>query len=185
MATDPASHEELDPRLRTAIEGLTDREPAHDLWPGIAGRLGPRRPGTVVIRWPLAAAAAMALVAGTSFATWRLTRESARAVALTDTAQVSAASAPVLPAGFDRAEASLQEAISEVERAYQAEAATIDSSARVAIERSLATLDSAIVQARTRAAVVPDNIEAARYLTRTMQRKLQVLRTAATMGRAS
>jgi hypothetical protein len=185
MDTEPTSHEELDPRLKAAIRGLHDREPERDLWPAIAGRIRTRRPGIVMLRWPVAAAAAVALVAATSFTTWRLTRQDAQVLAVADSAPTDAANVPVLPAGFDRAEASLQEAIAEVQRAYEAEAPGMDPSARLAIEQSLAALDSAIGQARTRAEVVPDDIEAARYLTRTMQRKLQVLRTAASMARSS
>jgi len=184
MATEPSSPEELDPRLAAAIADLRDREPEADLWPGVARRITARRPGTVVLRWPLAAAAAAVLVAAGSLATWQLMRRDAPAVvAVVDSAPVGAA--PVLPAGFDRAEATLADAIAELERVYLAEAAELDPAVRTSIARSLAVLDSAIGEARTRAGATPDDLAAARYLTRTMQRKLHVLRTAATMARAS
>ena len=80
MATEPLSPEELDPRLADAIAGLRDREPEADLWPGVARRITARRPGTVVLRWPLAAAAAAVLVAAGSLATWQLMRRDAPAV---------------------------------------------------------------------------------------------------------
>lgn len=174
-----------DPRLAAAIAGLRDREPEADLWPGIARRIDGRRPGTVVLRWPFAAAAALALVAAGSVVTWRLTRTApGTVVAVTDSA-APASEVPILPAGFDRAEATLLEAIDELDRAYRAEAATLDADVRRSVEAALAAIDSAIVQARTRAGASPTDVGAARYLTRTMQRKLHVLRTAATMARTS
>jgi hypothetical protein len=84
-------------RLDEALELLPrEIEPARDLWPGIAARLGrpaTRAPG----RWPWLVAAGVLLVTGSSLVTAVLVRRAAPTVA-----QVPAvpAAAPVQPAEF-------------------------------------------------------------------------------------
>lgn len=180
-----------DPRLAEALRGLRDREPATDLWPGIATRIGKRKVRVLEIRWPVAAAAALTLLAGGA-ALSRLTdgggSPTPATLANVDTdSQATSADSPaiVLPVGFDRAEATLSEAIDQLEAAYLAAAPSLDPEVREAIAQSLASLDTAIVDARSRAGSSPADVDAARYLTRTMQRKLSVLRTAATMASRS
>lgn len=180
MATD---HDELDPRLRRAIDGLTDREPAVDLWPGIARRIAPRRPGIVQLRWPVAVAAALALVAGSAVVTRQLTRGPAPSAGVATTAQ--AGSPVVLPAGFDRATSTLGAAIDQLEDAFAEVAPTLDEATRSAILGSITALDAAIADARARAGSAPDDVDAARYLTRTLQRKLRVLQTVTNLTTAS
>lgn len=181
MATDPDAP---DPRLAEAIRGLRDREPERDLWPNIASQIGRNGPRVLQIRWPIAAAAALTLLAGGA-ALSRLTLPGSAP----ETTSLAATPDPeptlVLPVGFDRAEASLTDAIDQLEAAYQAAAPTLDPEVRTAIAQSLASLDTAIVDARSRAGSAPTDVDAARYLTRTMQRKLNVLRTAATMATRS
>ena len=180
MATD---HDELDPRLREAIASLTDREPEVDLWPGIARQITPRRPGTLQLRWPVAAAAALALVAGSAVVTRQLTEAPAPTAPVAS--RVVGDGGTVLPAGFDRATTTLDAAISQLEDAFAGVAPTLDQETRSAILASITALDAAIADARARAGAAPDDIDAARYLTRAMQRKLRVLQTVATLTRAS
>jgi type VI protein secretion system component VasF len=172
-----------DPRLAEAIRGLRDREPDTDLWPHIASRIGRRQPRVLQIRWPVAAAAALTRLAGGA-AVSRLVLPGA-APETTPLAAASSEAQLLLPAGFNRAEATLNDAIDQLEAAYQAAAPTLDPEVRTAIAETLASLDTAIVDARTRAGSSPSDVDAARYLTRTMQRKLSVLRTAANMATRS
>jgi hypothetical protein len=65
-----------DPLLAKAAELPKDVEPARDLWPGIAARLGeaPRaaqRPG---LRWPMALAAGFVVASVSAILTWSLLR---------------------------------------------------------------------------------------------------------------
>lgn len=173
-----------DPRLAEAIHGLRDREPEHDLWPNIASRIGRRRPGVLQIRWPIAVAAAFTLLAGGALLS-RVVMTGSSPVITPLASSTDVEPGVMLPVGFDRAEATLTEAIEQLEAAYQAAAPTLDPEVRNAIAQSLASLDTAIVDARSRAGSSPTDVDAARYLTRTMQRKLSVLRTAATMATRS
>ncbi len=177
MATDPDG---LDPRLAAAIRGLEDRGPEVDLWPGISRRINPRHRGMLQIRWPIAIAAALALVAGSAAITSALLPgRGAGEVAVRPASTVGGT--PALPAGYDRAEQSLATAIDRLEEAYAAAAPRFDPATREQIKASLAALDTAITEARSRADAAPTDLRAAKYLTRTMQRKLDVLQTVATM----
>ena len=173
-----------DPRLAEAIRGLRDREPDHDLWPNIASQIGRKGPRVLRIQWPIAAAAALTLLAGGA-AISRLTLPGAPVQDAPVAATTVDEPTMLLPVGFDRAEATLTEAIDQLEAAYLAAAPTLDPEVRTAIAQTLASLDTAIVDARSRAGSAPTDVDAARYLTRTMQRKLSVLRTAATMATRS
>ena len=182
MATEHERNDELDPQLASAIAALEDREPEADLWPGIAGRIAPRRPRMLKLRWPVAAAAALALVAGSAAVTTLLTRNTAPATVVAGIPAEPAGGLPVLPAGYDEAAATLTAAIERVEQAYAAAAPSLRAEVREEIAASLDALDAAINDARARADAAPSDLGAARYLTRAMQRKLDVLETAATMA---
>lgn len=183
MATEHDRNAELDPRLQSAITALEDREPETDLWPGIARRIAPRRPRMLELRWPVAAAAALALVAGSAAVTTLLVRDGAPAAPLVASGTSSPdGTLPVLPAGYDEAAQSIGVAIERLEQAYAAAAPSLPADVREEIAASLAALDQAIAEARTRAGAAPEDLGAARYLTRTMQRKLDMLETAATMA---
>lgn len=183
MVTDHERNDELDPRLRAAIAGLEDREPETDLWPGIRRQIAPRRPKMLELRWPVAAAAALALVAGSAAVTTLLVRDGNPASPMVASGTPAPdGSLPVLPAGYDEAAQSIASAIERLEQAYAAAASSLPADVREEIASSLAALDQAIDEARTRAGAAPDDLGAARYLTRTMQRKLDMLETAATMA---
>ena len=68
--------------LDTALDALPrEVQPGRDLWPGVAARLEPRHAPSTGRRWPLAAAAAVALVAVTALVTAGLLRREATPVA--------------------------------------------------------------------------------------------------------
>ena len=66
-----------DPLLTKAAELPKEIEPAHDLWPGIASRLGeaPRAERESRFSWPMALAAGFAVAAVSALLTWGVVRE--------------------------------------------------------------------------------------------------------------
>lgn len=171
---------DLDPRLAEAIGGLRDEAPAEDLWPRIAPRLAMRRPaGTLLVRWPTALAAGLAIAVASMGGTWAMLQRGGTVAPLAD----SGAALTVTPAATAEAPAdvALTRAIDELERLITRNEAGLDSTARAGITQSLATLDAAIAQATARRRAAPDDPRAARYLTSTLQRKLDVLRTVTTL----
>jgi hypothetical protein len=172
-----------DPFLGELIDRLEDRPPAGDLWPGISRRITAPTRGVLQIRWPMAAASALVLLAGGAVLHSVMTPPPSIEMAPSGDSATPIASPEVLilPAGFDRAELTLAEAIDELERVYRAEAGQLDPDLRKVLGDALTSLDAAIADARARAGHHPDDVDAARYLTRTMQRKLDVLRTATSL----
>jgi len=65
-----------DPLLAKAAELPKDVEPPHDLWPGIAARLGeaPRQAESRGFRWPMALAAGFLVASVSALLTWSLVR---------------------------------------------------------------------------------------------------------------
>lgn len=173
-----------DPRLAGLIDGLVDRAPASDLWPGISARLTPHRRGIVVMRWPTALAAGLALVTGSVGLTLLM---QARPVASRPLPDHPAPTGPeaVLPAGFVQATGTLQRAIDDLEQTLATTTQALDPTTRDRVREAIATLDAAIDDARQRAMGAPTDLGAARYLTRAMQRKLDVLQSVATLTHRS
>ncbi len=170
---------ELDPRLSEEIARLRDSHPAADLWPHIARRLEPRRPpGMVLLRWPTAIAAGLVIAVATSTGTALVLRRQApqtdSAVAANAT---SASSSPTLATIMAPSDAALAKAVDDLERAVKGSIAQLDPEARTTVNRTLTMLDQAIAQAAARQSASPDDPRAARFLTSTLKKKLQLLRT--------
>jgi len=182
MAIEP---DRPDPRLAGLIDGLVDRAPERDLWPGVSARLAPRHPGRLVMRWPTALAAGLALVAASAGITVFLQGRSASLAPTTGSPVVTGPAPALLPAGFAQATGTLQQAIDELEQTLAATTASLDPTTRDRVREAIATLDAAIEDARERAVGAPTDLGAARYLTRTMQRKLDVLQSVATLTHRS
>lgn len=179
-------HDDLGPELRDAIRTLHDREPEHDLWPTIEAAVAAKgRPGFVQVRRPVLVAAGFALVAASVAITVALWNPATPAVVAVSPTAVSASANATLPAGFDAATLTLERAIEQLEAAVATETAALDSSARARVDGSLAALNDAIADARAQVDAAPRDVGAARYLTRTMQRKLDVLQSVASMTRRS
>jgi hypothetical protein len=94
---DPRNREQ-DPLLVKAAELPKDIAPAHDLWPGIAARLGeaPRRMRT--FGWPMAIAAGLLVAAVSALLTWGLMREPAPVPG--PMAEVPAAATAIVPVNY-------------------------------------------------------------------------------------
>jgi hypothetical protein len=177
-----------DPGLADEIGTLRDTPPANDLWPAIARQLEPRQPrGTLLIRWPVAIAAGLVLAVATSAGTLialRMTRSSAApasTVAATPTAPAESSTA--VAASFAPADSALASAIDDLERAVRSNLVHVDPEARNSINQSLTLLDHAIAQAAARQSAAPDDPRVASYLTSTLRKKLQLLRTVSELTR--
>jgi hypothetical protein len=174
----PDDLNDLDPRLAERIRGLRDTAPERDLWQDIAPRLTPRRPkGTLLVKWPLALAAGVALVVATAAGTMAVLRHRAPA---TPTPVASAlGSLPIASVAFTPADSALALAIRDVEARIRTGLAQLDPATRLDVERSLATLDHAIEDAALERRAAPDDPGADRFFTSTLRKKLSALRTIA------
>jgi hypothetical protein len=175
---------DFDPQLAAAISRLRDTQPGADLWPAIAGQLAPRRPhGVLLIRWPVAIAAGLVIVAATAAGTALVLRHGAEA----PTATTADASPPVsgVSASFAPGDAALARAIDDLERAVRSTIGHLDPDARRSVNEGLSALDAAIAQAAARESAAPTDPTAARYLTSTLRKKLQLLRTVSQLAQQS
>lgn len=181
--------------LRAVVEraaGLPAREPARDLWEGIATGIGVTPRGTVIpiaarrrrysfsLPQLLAAAAALVLVsAGGVWAGLQLTGS-----ARPDTIAAAPAPAPVAgtPAGLFDPRGRADSAIAELEAVLRAGRGELDSTTVRVLEENLALIDRAISQARQALAKDPGNPYLNEHLARTMRKKIEVLRQAADLA---
>jgi hypothetical protein len=197
-------------RIVVRAQGLQDRQPARDLWPAIAARISASpatadRDEALAIdgthrrrRWsfslPELAAAGIALMALSGGAAWLL-----HPVATTAVVASGPAAAPVVtpgltpelaPSGSFRvgltpsrraAGQSYAAAVADLEGVLTAGRGRLDSTTVRVIERNLATIDSAIVQAQRAVAADSANAYLNAHLAETMRRKLELLRQAAAL----
>lgn len=187
MATDDRSQDApLDPVLAEAIGGLRDRGPDRDLWTDIAPQLERRRPkGTLLVRWPTALAAGLALVAGSAAVTSWLGRnatdsgETPIASAALAGGQDSAQGPALVAAAFGDADLALEGAIRDLTTTIEAALPQLDPATRGELSRSMDALQQAVTDATNRARTAPGDLRAAQYLTSTLRRQHDVLRTIA------
>lgn len=178
---------DLDPRLRERIAALPEEvPPARDLWPAIRAQLEAERvkefPGSsgapvegrarVSARrlpgWAVAAAAGLALVAGTAVVTARLVRGPAPDVAVVDT----------LPAPSADALAAYERSAAELAATLGRRAPRLDAETRATLERSLRTIDAAIEEARAELARDPANAGIRAFVEAAYRQKIDFLRRA-------
>lgn len=168
---------------------LDDRPPERDLWAGIAERLGsadtsdvvpfaPRRHGRFTFTWVQLAAAASILIALSAGAATLLVHRSAvqsasgSGAAVTGTLVRNASPEAQLMAGYDAPIRELQTALA---------ARHLDTATVRVIEQSLRVIDAAIHQAKDALARDPNNPYLNGHLQRALDRKLDMLRQAATL----
>ncbi|MCC6930231.1 MAG: hypothetical protein IT359_14695 [Gemmatimonadaceae bacterium] len=143
----------------------------------------PRRTYTLAPR--TLAAAALVLMALTSGVTALLLRSRATAPAPVAASAPRAAPAPVaadgtgaLPASFTAAESAYLSNLAELHAAFLAQRSALAPATVAVVERSLATIDSAIAEARAALVADPANQSLAELLSATYQHKVELLRRA-------
>lgn len=184
-------------RIVARAQSLEDREPAHDLWPGIAARIGAaaaRQPRRWSFSIPQLAAAGIALAAVSGGAAWLLhpsaggglaSRAPAAAPEIPVTRPVPgpADSQGILTVAAHRraAEQGYAGAVADLERLLEAGRGRLDTATVRVIERNLATIDSAIAQAQRALAADSASVYLNSHLAETRRRKLELLRQAAAL----
>jgi hypothetical protein len=169
---------------------LVDREPPHDLWPGIAQAIGATPPGGAPVvplasarqprRWsfslPQLAAASIALMLASGGAVWLAQSRAARPVL------VPVPATSVVPVGVEpRSARGYDAAIADLERVLAEGRGRLDTLTVKVIERNLATIDSAIVEAERAVESDSANVYLNSHLAATMRQKLELLRQAAAL----
>jgi hypothetical protein len=173
-------------RVVARAQALDDRPPPHDLWPGVAARIGaaPARRGR---RWsfslPQLAAAGIALMMVSGGAAWLL--HPAAGPGLVPVATVPATprppSAAVVPVGAGPRSRGYDAAVLDLEQVLEAGRGRLDTTTVRVIERNLAAIDSAIAQAQRAVAADSANLYLNTHLAETRRQKLELLRQAAAL----
>jgi hypothetical protein len=174
--------------VATRAQGLEDRPPARNLWPGIAARISgagarapvvreivarPRR-RAVTFSVPQLLAAGLALLMVGAGATWLVGMNGAGPGSAGGVVRVAAPAAPaILAAGGD-----YDAAVAELELLLEEYRSELDPRTIQAVERSLRVIDRAITEAREALAVDPADAYLSAHLAQTMQRKIELLRRA-------
>lgn len=180
-------------RVAGRARALTDRDPATDLWPGIAQRIGATTPGTGVPairtthrsgrRWsfsvPELAAAGIALMVLSGGAAWLL-HPGPSPLAVT-AAPSRDGTVVAVPASARAGTIGYDGAVADLERVLADGRGRLDTSTVRVIERNLAAIDSAIAQAQRAVSADSANIYLNSHLAATKRRKLELLRQAASL----
>jgi hypothetical protein len=156
---------------------LTDRPPARDLWPEIAGRTQAlRRPPRVSLSVPELAAAAVFLMALSGGTVWFLQTTGNPGRSPSGAARPGPSATPVRFANehYDLA-------IADLERALEAGRSRLDPATVRILEENLAAIDRAIEQSRRALASDPEDTYLNRHLAEAQKRKLALLRRASAL----
>lgn len=182
--------------VRSRARQLAARSPGTDLWPAIAAAIGAepavrsaevrpiRSRRRYAFSMPQLAAAGIALAALSGAGVWLATTgapEAPLAVSPAPDAPAGAQDVPLQAASL-RAAATYAAAIGDLEAVLADGRSQLDASTIRVIETNLALIDSAIAEAERAIAADPANAYLNSHLARTMQRKLDLLRRAATLA---
>ena len=176
--------------LRRVVAGarsLEDREPATDLWSGIARRITAapgadvvdmaerrRGAGRFLVSLPQLAAAAVVLMALTGGTTW-LVLAGLRGPTTVGRTDAPVSSRNVLSSASARG---YDAAVADLERTLERERGQLDTATVRVIEHNLRVIDQAIAQARQALATDPSSVYLNGHLADAMRRKLELLRRA-------
>jgi Putative zinc-finger len=172
-------------RVVARAQGLDDRPPATDLWPGIARHLGvvsldarrARRRLTFTVPQLAAAAVALALLSGGS--AWLLVRRPTA----TQAAPSATTPSPILTnVGTYEANPRYAAAVASLERVLAQGRSRLDTATVRVIEKNLGIIDRAIRDAQSALAADPANSYLNQHLAQEMRRKLELLRQAAALA---
>jgi len=175
---------------------LENEAPHHDLWPGIAQRIGATVAETRTVdlgsrraarRWsfslPQLAAAGIALMTLSGGAVWLLRspeqQNVAPPLATMPSGNPRAINAAVTARG--NATQSYAAAVADLERVLASGRGQLDTTTIRVIEQNLAAIDRAIAQAQRALDADPANLYLNTHLAETMRRKLDLLRQAAAL----
>ncbi len=180
-------------RLRAHMDALPDSvEPARDLWPAIHDRIEAARvsalPAASVVRavpserarthrprWPVLAAAAVALVVVSVSLTLYVVRTTPSIEIATSSAKAASDAPPTASlASF----ASYERSAAELASALERRSSRLDPATRAVLERSLRTIDEAIAEARAALAADPASAAYQTFVEAAYRQKIDFLRRA-------
>jgi hypothetical protein len=181
-------------RVAGRARALTDLDPAADLWPGIAARIGVTTPsaGSPVVPltrrtgrlWsftiPELVAAGIALMVLSGGAVMMI-RPGAAPVAVAPAPPAPPQSVAPMTASQRARRGGYDDAVSDLERVLAQGRGRLDTATVRVIERNLAVIDTAIAQAQRALAADSGNVYLNSHLAATKRRKLEVLRQAASL----
>lgn len=183
-------------RVVRRARSLSEQTPPHDLWPGIASRIGaspPRRSEPIELaayrqsgrRWtfslPQLAAAGIALMALSGGTVWLLSTPERPEVPAPAMSVSPEGSPAVTVALRPNASESYAAAVADLERVLDEGRGKLDSTTVRVIEQNLAAIDRAIADAQRALQADSANLYLNTHLAETMRRKLDLLRRAAAL----
>jgi hypothetical protein len=159
--------------LQLAHDLPRDKQPARDLWPGIAARI--QAPVAAAWPWRLAVAAAL-LVAASSALTYVLVRPTPQvAVDPSPAPAEDPATTAARPVSQGTDDATFVAATEELLDALDERRATLAPETRAVVDRNLAAIDAALGEIRAALRKDPGNVELERRLGSVHRRKIEVL----------
>jgi predicted anti-sigma-YlaC factor YlaD len=184
-------------RVVRRARSLSELAPPHDLWPGIASRIGVTRSHgkepivdltsrrKAIRRWtftlPQLAAAGIALMLMSGGAVWLL-RNQDNPATTAPIITVSPQESPAVTVGLrPNATESYAAAVADLERVLAEGRGRLDSTTVRVIEQNLAAIDRAIADAQRALESDSANLYLNSHLAETMRRKLDLLRHAAAL----
>ena len=175
-----------DPLLAKAAELPKDVEPPHDLWPGIAARLGeaPRATEPRGFRWPMALAAGFLVASVSALLTWSLMRAPDPAV-LTPVADAGVRASDIVPVNYGpNSGLTAQELVArdELVARFRETFATLRPETRAAIAKNLEIMQTAANEIDAALAKDPASGMLKGMLVGTYKRELQLYSTVVTSG---
>ena len=173
---------------------LPDRELRQDLWPAIAAMIGsesPLRPEPEPVRpiaprrryafsLPQLAAAGIALAMASGGAAW-LARDASGPARPAAVATAPAPGAALASNAALRAEQTFDAAVADLQAVLDAGRDRLDPRTVSVLEKNLTVIDSAVAEAQRAVAADPANAYLNSHLVRTLRRKVELLRQAATL----
>ena len=180
-------------RIVARAQGLEDREPDRELWPGIAARIGATADHEVVDlravrarrQWsfslPQLAAAGIALMVASGGTVWLARPPASGPVVVAPTPPPPPGTGLGTPISTPTPARGYDGAVSDLERVLAEGRGRLDTTTVRVIERNLATIDSAIAQAQRAVTADSANVYLNSHLAETMRRKLELLRQAAAL----
>jgi hypothetical protein len=177
-----------DPLLAKAAELPKDVAPTHDLWPGIAARLGEaEKPAARPFRWPLALAAGVLVASVSALLTWSLVHAPEGPVPSTQVAKTTPEPAPtdIVPVKYGpNSGLSAKDfgARDELLRQFRGRFASLRPETRAAIAKNLEIMQTAADEIDAALAKDPASGMLKGMLVGTYKQELQLYSTVVTAG---